>query len=605
MAELETGVPRQRVDGYAALREYAAIGDGHTLALVASDGSIDWLCAPAFDGASVFGRLLDAELGGSASIRPAAQATSERRYLPDTNVLETIFRTSDGVLRVTDAMAIALDPDAPFRTILRRAECLSGPLAIEWDVLPRFDYGQQRPDVSPSGDGAWMTGGGLVLRAHTHGLGGSSIDEQGLHGRCVLEPGDRGLLAIVVGEGMPHEATRDGLEAELDRAAAWWRDWVARSIRYEGPWRPAVVRSGLALKLLVSAQTGAIVAAGTTSLPEVPGGERNWDYRFSWVRDALLVLDAFFALGCSEEATAYFGWLRERLDRTEGQIGVLYGLRGEECMLERELPLHGWNGARPVRVGNDAAGQFQSSTYGTLLHACHLYANEAHGGLPLDQRHAILRSASLLADVWAQPDAGIWEERGPLQHHTNSKMLAVLGLHCASDLAKDASQVLAARLAAESARAAAYVEDSCVDPATGAYARTAGATSYDASVLLPLGMGYARFSSAERVSRTIDVIRERLGQGGSLLHRYLEDDGMSGQEAFFTPCSFWLARALADNGRVNEAADAMDELVGLANDVGLYSEEIGTDGAFLGNLPQAISHASLVSAANAVDDAIT
>ena len=593
-----------RIGGYAALRGYAAIGDGRTLALVARDGAVDWLCTPEFDGESVFGALLDAGRGGALTLRPAAPFASERRYLDGTNVLETTFTTSLGVLRVTDAMQIDDRLDAPFRTILRRVECLAGEVDVVWSVLPRFSYGQLAPEVAPTGDGGVMSGAGQSARVHAFALGDPAADAVGVHGAAAFRVGDRGLLVLVVGQQQPPDRDRDAYELELDESIRWWRGWCGR-VQYDGPWRDAVVRSSLALRLLVSSATGAILAAGTTALPEVEGGVRNWDYRYSWVRDSLLVLDAFFAVGCEREATAYFGWLRDRLEPATGRISVLYDLRGAECAPERELALDGWRGSRPVRVGNSAAEQYQQSTYGTLLHACHLYASRAHGGLPNEQRRIFLRSAGLLAEVWQEPDAGIWEERGPHRQHTHSKMMSVLGLHCASDLALQAGidGGLARRLGAASDAAAAFVEAHCVDEVTGAYVRTAHGDSFDAAVLMPLGMGYGRWGGHERVGRTIDLIRERLGDGGSLLYRYRDSDGLPGDEGFFTPCSFWLAGALAHCRRVDDAASVLDELISLGNDVGLYSEELSGDGAFLGNLPQALSHASLVSAAVAVRNA--
>jgi GH15 family glucan-1,4-alpha-glucosidase len=258
-----------------------------------------------------------------------------------------------------------------------------------------------------------------------------------------------------------------------------------------------------------------------------------------------------------------------------------------------------------VRVGNDAADQFQLSTYGTLLHACHLYADRAHAGLPALQRRAILRSAAYLADNWHLPDAGIWEERAAPCHHTHSKMMSAVGLHCAADLARRASsdRALGERLARAAAEAAAFVEQQCVDPATGAYARAAATCDYDASVLMPLAMGYERWAAPGGVEHTIEAIRNHLGDGGNVLYRYRHDDGLPGDEGRFTACSFWLASALARAGRVDEAATVLDELVALANDTGLYAEELDGEGAFLGNLPQAITHASLISAAADIGEA--
>jgi GH15 family glucan-1,4-alpha-glucosidase len=590
-----------RVDGYAAIRSYAAIGDGRTLALIARDGSIDWLCAPELDGASVFGALLDAGRGGRATLRPAEPFSVERRYLDDSNVLETTFVTAGGRVRVTDAMAIAPGDGGSLRTTLRRVECLAGQVEMAWSVAPRFGYGAHDPAVSPAAHGASMGGDDVSLRAYAWDLGEPEVDGLGIRGSRVMDLGDRSLLVLVAGDDPPEGPGRDEFESQIEAAQRWWQDWV-RALGYDGPWKDAVVRSGLALKLLVSREGGAVLAAGTTSLPEVIGGVRNWDYRYSWVRDSLLVLDAFFALGSEREATDYFAWLRERLDPGSGKVSVLYDLRGRECAPERELELEGWRGSGPVRTGNAAADQFQQSTYGTLLHACHLYAERAHGGLPDAQRRTILESAVLLARTWREPDAGIWEERTAHCHHTHSKMMSALGLHCAADLARHSSvdHGLAERLAAAAAEAAAFVETQCIHEETGAYLRAAHGTHYDAAVLMPLALGYGRWSAGGRVDRTIDVIREQLGDGGSLLYRYRHDDGLPGEEGFFTPCSFWLAGALSQNGRVDDAASVLDELVGLANDVGLYSEELATDGAFLGNLPQALTHASLVSAAAAV-----
>src|SRR3954468_22520056 len=565
-----------RTDGYAPIRSYAAIGDGHTLALIARDGAIDWLCAPEFDSPSVFGALLDARRGGSATLRPVAPFSVERAYLEDSNVVETTFTTPDGRVRVTDAMAVEPADGGTRRTILRRVECLAGRVELAWSVAPRFGYGALDPSVTRASRGAAMAGDGRSLQACAWGLGEPTVDGRGVHGGRVLELGDRGLLVLVADRGQGELPDRDELELQIEAAQRWWQQWV-RTLTYDGPWSEAVIRSALALKLLVSRETGAVLAAGTASLPEVVGGVRNWDYRYSWVRDSLLVLDAFFALGRESEATAYFAWLRGRLDPASGEVNVLYDLRGQACAPESELGhLEGWRGSRPVRIGNAAADQFQQSTYGTLLHACHLYATRAHGGLPDEQRRMLLESAALLARAWHEPDAGIWEERAGHCHHSHSKMMSALGLHCAADLARHASvdNGLADWLAAAAAEAAAFVETQCVHPETGAYLRAAHGTHYDAAVLMPLGLGYDRWAPPERVDRTIDVVREQLGGGGALLYRYDQDDGLPGREGRFTPCSFWLAGALSQTGRVDEAADVLDELVALANDVGLYSEEL-------------------------------
>jgi GH15 family glucan-1,4-alpha-glucosidase len=591
-----------RDGGYADLRSYAAIGDGRSLALVAADGAIDWLCAPAFDDPSVFGALLDAERGGRFALAPTGPFASERRYLERTNVLETTFRAADGVVRTTDAL-VSTGPDERARTVVRRVECLAGRPEIAWSIAPRPGYGLVEPAVEATPLGVAITGGDLHLRAAAFALGDAVADARGLHGTARLELGERGLLAVSACREPPTELAREELEALLEADLARWRAWTAR-LAYGGPWGGMVERSALVLKLLTDVDNGAIVAAPTTSLPESPAGTRNWDYRYSWVRDGLLVLDAFFGLGYTDEATAYFRWLRDRIDSDTGEVAVAFDLRGGRVPSERELPLAGWRGARPVRVGNDAATQFQVSTYGTLLHACHLYVSRAHGGLPVAQRQAVLTAARHLADVWHLPDAGIWEERGPDKQHTHSKMLAALGLHCASDLAGDDLPELAALVARACDQAVDFVDAHCVDAATNSWTRLPGEARWDASLLLPISMGFGRFGGDERAGRTVDEIRARLGDGVRL-RRYLVDDGLPGEEGWFLPCSAWLVSSLARLGRVDEAEAALDELAGLANDVGMFSEELATDdGAFLGNLPQALTHASVISAATAVGDAL-
>jgi GH15 family glucan-1,4-alpha-glucosidase len=577
---------------------YAAIGDERTVALVADDGSIDWLALPDLDSDPVFARLLGRD-AGRFSLEPEIPYRSERRYLGDTNVLETTFTTAEGTVRVTDAMTLGADGRPAARELVRRVEGLAGRVPLSWSVEPRFGFGTRRGDVATSDSAFAIDLGGETLSVYAWEA--EAVCQRGaVRGRFMAERGRQALLAIRAADGERRAAPdRDELESRLDATASRWRAWSG-GLDYEGPWRNAVIRSALALKLLVYEPTGAIAAAATTSLPETLGGERNWDYRFSWVRDSSLALDALLSLGSTSEAGAYFAWLTHATARTHPRLRVLYPLNGNAPARERVVPLEGYRGSQPVRAGNAAVRQLQLDLYGALLQTAWLYT--ASGGrIDGVTRLRLAEVADLVCAQWRRPDAGMWEVRSAPRHFTHSKMLCWVALDRARRLALRGvipGEGLG-RWEREAAAIARFVEDRCWSMAKRAYVRSAGSDELDSGLLLAEVHGFAP-SGRARSSQTIDAVRRELGHG-PLLYRYLGEDGLRGREGCFLACSFWLVDALARCGRADEAAETFEQLIALANDVGLYAEEVDPDsGEFLGNFPQALVHLSLINAAGSL-----
>jgi GH15 family glucan-1,4-alpha-glucosidase len=589
-----------RVDGHAPIAEYAAIGDGRTVALVASDGAIDWLCLPDLDSGSVFAALLDADRGGSFSLCPDVPFDVERRYEPGTNVLETTFTTAEGIVRVTDAMLLPAVGLSPFRELVRQVDPVAGRVPMHWRVEPRFDYGRRKPTIGVRSGVPVATSGPLALAVRSWEAGQPSHEQGEIAGRFELGEGERALLVLAVAHQEPLVIpSRAEVEARLEGTRTFWRRWVADR-GYEGPWRDAVIRSALALKLLFYAPSGAIAAAASASLPEQLGGERNWDYRFSWVRDASFTLAALFSLGCPHEADAFFWWLLHASQLTHPELRVLYGLDGGVDAPEETLPLSGYRGSRPVRIGNGALDQRQLDVYGDFVHAVWLY-NQAGGSVDADTAKRVAEIADLVCSIWREPDSGIWEVRSSPVHFTQSKMMCWVALDRAADLAVAGTIPggHVARWREEALAVGDFVEARCWSERLQSYVRFAGSEELDSSLLLGELMGYGG-GARSRLTSTIDAIRRELGRG-PLLYRYSGEDGLSGGEGSFVCCSFWLVEALARTGRVNEAGELMEQMVGLANDVGLYSEEIEPEsGEFLGNMPQGLVHLALISAAGAI-----
>jgi GH15 family glucan-1,4-alpha-glucosidase len=593
-----------RDNGYAAIRDYAVIGDGRTASLVARDGSIDWLCLPSLDSGSVFGALLDVEHGGAFTLAPSEPFAVKRRYSPDTNVLETTFKTAAGSVRLTDAMPLPLNGLAPTRELVRRIEGLSGEVPMSWTVEPRFGYGRSGTRIERRLGFPVASAGADAMAVLAFDAGEPECGSEDVHGQLVVRDGAEALLALSVSHGDPLVfPPRGEIERRLEETLGFWRAW-AGGRRYAGPWREAVLRSALALKLLIHAPSGAVAAAVTTSLPEELGGVRNWDYRYSWIRDSAAILDALLGLGCPREAESFFWWLMHASQLTHPRVNVLYRLNGGARVPEYELDFAGYEGSRPVRIGNAATTQQQLDVYGHLLQTAWLFA-EAGGRLSADIASRLASTADLVGSIWRREDSGIWEVRGRVRHFTESKMMCWVALDRACRLAA-AGQIPPANASQWRDQATAirrFVSGRCWSSDRHSYMRFPEADETDASILLPVMMGYGAGEDHDRQAATVRTVRAELGHG-ALLHRYRGEDGLPGGEGAFLACSFWLVDALARLGRTEEAADLMDDLLALSNDVGLFAEEIDpADGAFLGNLPQGLVHLALINAAATLEEA--
>ncbi len=595
---------RIRAGGYAAIRDYAAIGDGRAVALVARDGAIDWLCTPDLDSPSVFAALLDAERGGSFELRPSEPYRVERNYRPGTNVLETTFHTQGGVVRVVDVMTLAGSGLTPFRELARRVEGLAGQVSLTWRIEPRFGYAEVKTRIERRLGIPVATSGAGALAVQCWGAEESTTDQRAIGGDIQVRAGESALIALSLAHTEPLVfSSRGQVETRIDGTARAWADWSAGH-NYGGPWGDAVIRSALALKLLVHAPSGAAAAAATASLPEDIGGERNWDYRFCWVRDSAFTMAAFLGLGCAEEALAYFWWLMQASQLTHPRLRVLYRLDGGARAPERTLALDGYRASRPVRIGNAAAAQLQLDTYGELLQTAWIYANSGHR-IDRDIARRLAEIADLVCRIWREPDAGIWEVRSRPEHFTQSKMLCWVALDRALDLAERGlvPSGHARRWLREVHSIQDFVETRCFSREKQSYVRQADSGELDASLLLGVLVSYGDPAS-DRWAGTIEAVCRELGNG-PFVRRYTGEDGLEGPEGAFLTCSFWLVEALARCGRVEDAMELMDRLMGLANDVGLYAEEIEpTTGAFLGNFPQGLTHLALINAALAVAEAI-
>jgi len=590
-------------DGYAPLRDYGAIGDGRAMALVGRDGSIDWLCLPDLDSPSVFAALLDAERGGRFALAPDLPFTAERRYLPETNVLETTFATGGGSVRVTDAMLLPEPGLAPGRELVRRVEGLAGEVPMRWSVEPRLGYAGWRTRVGRRLGVPVAAAGSDAVAVSAWGAGKPRVGADSIEGSFTSLGESQALIALSTAHGEPLVLpSRGEVEARLAATVGFWREWAAER-RYEGPWREAVVRSALALKLLIYAPSGAIAAAGTASLPEELGGVRNWDYRYCWVRDSTFTLDALLRLGCPAEGRSFFWWLLHASQLTHPELRVLYRLNGRARAPERELPFEGYRGSRPVRVGNEAATQLQLDVYGHLLATASLFC-DAGGELDRDTASRLAATADFVCRAWRLPDSGIWEVRSEPLHFTESKMMCWIALDRALALAERG--LIPARHAAlwrrEAEGIGRFIDERCWSQTLGSYTRAAGEEGLDASLLLGALMGYAGGADG-RLGATVERISATLSRGPLVL-RYAADDGLPGREGAFLACSFWLVDALARQRRVEDACALMERLLTLASDLGLYAEEIEPETrAFLGNFPQGLVHLALVNAAASIEEA--
>jgi GH15 family glucan-1,4-alpha-glucosidase len=587
---------------YLPIAEHGVIGDLRTVALVGTDGTIDWYCCPRFDSPSVFAAILDRRRGGRYRISPALGiGTVKQLYFPDTNVLITRFLTPEGVGELQDFM-----PVGPRQRLIRRVLCVRGEMSFRVEVEPRFDYGREEHETVVHEHGVVFRTPSLTLAL---GAGiGFRVTDEGVLAEFSLEPGESEafVLETVPESHVPRSFTQDETRQAFEDTVEFWRRWLGQS-RYRGRWRETVHRSALVLKLLTYEPTGAMVAAPTTSLPEQLGGGRNWDYRYTWIRDTAFSLYALLRLGFTDEAAGFMDWLtdrfRERVGDESGPLQIMYGIDGRADLPEDVLDhFEGYRGSAPVRIGNDAAGQLQLDIYGELIDSVYLFNKHAtpisHGAW-VD----LARIVEWVCENWDQADEGIWETRGGRQHFTYSRLMSWVGVERAIRIARQRG--LPADLNRWSAvRDEIYnqVLERGWNAERGAFVQHYDTEVLDASVLL---MPLTKFMAPTDPLwlSTLDAISREL-VSDSLVYRYnveASPDGLKGDEGTFSICSFWYVEALARAGHVDEARLAFEKMLTYANHVGLYSEEIGATGELLGNFPQAFTHLALISAAANLD----
>ncbi len=586
-----------------SIQDYAIIGDCRSAALVSRRGSIDWLCWPRFDSPSVFAALVD-DRGGRWSIAPLAAFRSERRYLPNTNVLETRLLSDAGTVVLTDLMPVASEEDkrrlmVPDHEILRRVECEWGEPEIDMIFDPRPRYGASPArlrHVGKLGLRVETDVGLLVLRTD---MPIQILSDGRAHARVRLRAGDVHYLSLTFADEWPATLPLLGEPScqRIARSAAWWSDWTSR-LTYDGPSRDAVLRSALLLKLLVYAPSGAVVAAPTTSLPERVGGDLNWDYRFCWLRDASLTVRALFGLGRAEEAAAFVSWLLHSTRLTRPELRILYDVHGNPPRAERTLDQWtGYRRSRPVRIGNAATEQLQLDVYGEVIDAVTHFVREG-GDLDRETQQMLDAFGRYVCQNWQRPDEGIWEPRSGKGHNTHSRVLCWTALDRLLKLR--GKGYLPGAPADEFERNRALirreVEERAWNARLGSYAARLGGEELDACLLLLAWYGFLDAASP-RMKQTYARIRERLGAGGPLLYRYRT--GESPGEGAFGICSFWGAEYLAlGGGSLEEAEESLTGLLGYGNDLGLFAEEIDPEtGDALGNFPQAFTHVGLINAA--------
>jgi GH15 family glucan-1,4-alpha-glucosidase len=590
---------------YHAIEDHAVIGDLHTVALVATDGTIDWCCLPRFDSPAVFGSLLDTARGGSFSVRCPAERTKQL-YMPDSNVLVTRFLGANSVGEVIDFMVPhegATGSSWPHR-LVRRIRAVRGTVEFSIRCAPAFDYGRAPHKVSLLDHGGAIfvaPGAEMVLRSTVP----LSIDGSAAVASVRLAPED-GVDLILEWGGRIRPNAQGEADLLFENTLNYWRSWIRRS-RYQGRYREMVERSALVLKLLVYQPTGALVAAPTTSLPETLGGGRNWDYRYTWIRDAAFTVYGLMLLGFMEEAAGFMSWLEARCREVPDGRGlqVLYTIEGSPEVPESILEhLEGYRGSRPVRIGNAAADQFQVDIYGELMDSVYLFNKHGHP-IAYDLWVALTRQLNWLESHWELPDDGIWETRGGRQRFTYSSLMTWVAFERATRIATQRGlPAPIVRWRDYAHKAYNTVQRDGWNAQRGAYVQYPGSDALDASLLI---MPLVKFAgpSDPRFLSTLDRISDELVTD-SLVRRYETDgsDGLDGDEGTFNLCSFWYVEALTRAGRTGESRYVFEKMLTYANHVGLFSEEIGPAGEALGNFPQAFTHLALISAAFNLDRAL-
>ena len=598
---------------YQPIEDYGIIGDMRSVALVGKNGSIDWCCLPAFDSPSIFAALLDDQKGGFWSLAPRQEGTVKQMYLPNTNVLVTRFFADQGMAEVTDFMPIGREAggqtEQPCRQIIRIARAVRGPVRFRMECRPAFDYARATHEVRIDVDLRTAVFASSHQQFALVSPQPLERDGTGAIADFTLQSGEQAVFALRHQSGHANESLcEEPLDGDtmLHETVRFWRAWVAQN-RYHGRWREIVTRSALALKLLTYLPTGAIVAAATTSLPEEIGGVRNWDYRFTWVRDAAFTVYSLIRLGYTGEAAAFANFMQARAKEEssdEGPLNVMYGIDGRHDLREETLDhLEGYRGSKPVRIGNAAYGHLQLDIYGELLDSLYLYDKY---GTPLSYEMwmTVERLLDWLVTNWDQPDQSIWEVRGGRQQFTYSKLQCWVAFDRGVRLARKRSFPTESDQWRRTRNQiyTSIMEDSW-NEREGTFTQSFGSDAVDAaSLMMPLML----FVSPRdpRMLATVERIRRDLA-ADALVRRYdigkAARDGLPGHEGFFTVCSFWLVEAMTRAGYVEEAQFLFEKLLSYANHLGLFSEEISSKGELLGNYPQALTHLGLISAAYNLD----
>jgi GH15 family glucan-1,4-alpha-glucosidase len=589
------------------IQDYAIIGNGRSAALISKRGSLDWLCWPRFDSASIFGAILDPKSGGYWSIRPVDQPEVSRRYVENTNILETTFSGESGQIVLTDFMPVTSEDNKrralwPEHELVRHIKCQQGEVEVDMDFSPRLDYGHVAPKIRDAVKFGWRIDTGatvLILRG--------SIDLEprpdGLAARFVLKPGESVAFSFSFSAEAPAVVPPLGsaIDQKLNLTIDWWRSWAAQST-YRGPYERQVTRSALVLKLLSYAPSGAIVAAPTTSLPECIGGDLNWDYRLAWLRDASFTVHALFGLGYKDDAAAFVDWLLHTTRLTRPKLRVVYDVFGESPPPEHVLShLEGYRNSLPVRVGNTASEQKQLDLYGELVEAVSHFFGKTEK-LDRDVQGMLRGIGEYVCEHWREHDNGIWEERDELRPYTHSRLMCwvaldrLLQLHARGQVRR----LDAARCAAEKENVRKEIEQRAWNSHLAAYTQTSGSNIMDATSLL---VPYHGFESAhsQRMQQTYARVRERLVPRRGLVYRY--EQSKDRHEGAFAVCSFWEVDFLVRSGKAAEAREVFEAALGYANDLDLFAEEIDPDtGEALGNFPQGFTHLGVINAALALHD---
>jgi GH15 family glucan-1,4-alpha-glucosidase len=594
---------------YPPIAEYGYIADCHSAALISKSGSIDWCCLPRYDSPSCFGRLLDWNKGGYCQLMPAVPHEVSRSYLTRTLVLETRFKSRDGEARLLDCMTTCRGGEHnPHRQILRIVEGLKGRMPFAVDIAPVFDYGAVKPWIQKRKDHfiALGSNNGLLISSD---LALQMKHRHHLMGRWRVEKGQRAHLSILwrppedLDEDLVDAPDSEEQERRLEETIAWWENWSGRG-NVAGPYKKEMQRSAIILKGLALAPTGAVAAAATASLPETIGGSRNWDYRFSWIRDSYFTVRSLAKLGYVREADGFRRFIERTAAGSAEEVQVLFGLGGERRLYEHQLKhLEGYRRSRPVRIGNAAEGQRQLDVYGELLGLAWLWHQQ--GRSPDDDYWDFLVSlVDRAAESWMHPDQGIWEMRGAPRHFVHSKAMCWSALDRGIRLSQDLGRAAPLDVwQAERDKIRSAIEEQGYDAQRGVFIQAFNYPLTDAALLLLPTTGFVDYQD-ERMIRTTAAVRKELEQDG-LLRRYASDgDGLEGSEGVFCCCSFWLAECLAYQGRLGEAHAVFARALQTGNDLGIFSEEYDPRSRqMLGNYPQGLTHLSLIAAAAAINAA--